>query len=158
LIFFLVKDIFVLEFDFLDIGNLAVSYDFLFDGLTILMVFVIVFISFLVHLYSIGYMYHDPFFIRFITFLTLFTFFMLLFVVSGNLLLAYFGWEGVGLSSFLLINFWFNKETAYKSAVKAMFTNKIGDCAFVCFISSLFNEFGTFNYLDLINFLLTGFG
>ena len=91
------------------------------------MLFVVTFISTLVHLYSVEYMSEDPHLPRFMSYLSLFTFFMLILVTSNNFLQMFVGWEGVGLSSFLLINFWFTRIQANKAAMKAMLVNRVGD-------------------------------
>lgn len=106
-----------------------VSLGFLFDSLTAVMLIVVCSISTLVHLYSTEYMSHDPHLPRFMSYLSLFTFFMLILVTANNLLQMFVGWEGVGLCSYLLINFWFTRIQANKAAIKAMLMNKIGDFA-----------------------------
>ncbi len=112
----------------LNIFNL--DWCFYFDTLTVTMLFVVTFISLLVHFYSISYMEQDPHFIRFISYLSLFTFFMLILVTSGNYVQFFLGWEGVGLCSYLLVNFWFTREQANKSAMKAIIVNRVGDFFF----------------------------
>jgi proton-translocating NADH-quinone oxidoreductase chain L len=107
--------------------SLNVEWSFLFDSLTNIMLVVVTFISCLVHLYSTEYMNEDPHLTRFMSFLSLFTFFMLILVTANNFLQMFVGWEGVGLSSFLLINFWFTRIQANKSAIKAMLVNRVGD-------------------------------
>lgn len=117
------------------------AWGFQFDSLTAVMLIVVTFISFLVHLYSTEYMSHDPHLPRFMSYLSLFTFFMLVLVTADNFIQMFVGWEGVGLCSYLLINFWFTRIQANKAAIKAMFMNRIGDfglalgifCIFVCF-------------------------
>ena len=130
-----------ITFDILD-----VSWVFLFDFLSIIMCFVVLFISFLVHLYSLEYMSSDPFLLRFISFLSLFTFFMLLLVTSGNLLQLFLGWEGVGLSSYLLINFWYTRVSANKAAMKAIIVNRISDSALYLGLFIIFFLFKTFDF------------
>ena len=107
--------------------DIFVRWNFLFDNLTSVMLLVVTFISFLVHFYSIEYMKLDPHFPRFISFLSIFTFFMLVLVTSGNMIQLFIGWEGVGLASYLLINFWFTRLNANKAALKALIVNRIGD-------------------------------
>ena len=97
------------------------------DPLSSVMLVVVTFVSALVHIYSIGYMSHDPHKPRFMSYLSLFTFSMLALVVSDNFLQLFFGWEGVGLCSYLLIGFWYKKETANNAAIKAFIVNRIGD-------------------------------
>jgi NADH-ubiquinone oxidoreductase chain 5 len=106
---------------------LDASWGFLFDSLTVVMLIVVTFVSSLVHLYSISYMYHDPHSTRFMCYLSIFTFFMLMLVTADNLLQLFFGWEGVGLASYLLISFWFTRLQANKAAIKAMLVNRVGD-------------------------------
>ena len=95
------------------------------------MLLIIIFISFCVHIYSVGYMSHDFKLIKFLSFLSLFTFFMLLLVTSDNFLQLFFGWEGVGVCSYLLIGFWYKKDSASKAAIKAFVVNRVGDFAFI---------------------------
>lgn len=106
---------------------LHIDWALLFDSLTALMCCIVTFISFLVHFYSIEYMGHDPHLTRFMCYLSIFTFFMLILVTADNFLQMFVGWEGVGLSSYLLINFWFTRVQANKAALQAMFLNRIGD-------------------------------
>ena len=104
-----------------------VDWGFQFDSLSMLMCCVVTFISTIVHLYSTEYMSHDPHLSRFMSYLSLFTFFMLILVTADNFVQMFVGWEGVGLCSFLLINFWFTRIQANKAAIKAMVVNRIGD-------------------------------
>nr|YP_010736404.1 NADH dehydrogenase subunit 5 [Zygnema circumcarinatum]QKQ14733.1 NADH dehydrogenase subunit 5 [Zygnema circumcarinatum]WEL36377.1 NADH dehydrogenase subunit 5 [Zygnema circumcarinatum] len=106
---------------------LDASWGLLFDTLTVVMLVVVTFVSSLVHLYSISYMSHDPHSTRFMCYLSIFTFFMLMLVTGDNLLQLFFGWEGVGLASYLLISFWFTRLQANKAAIKAMLVNRVGD-------------------------------
>lgn len=108
---------------------LDATWGFLFDSLTGIMLIVVTFISSLVHLYSISYMEHDPHSTRFMCYLSFFTFCMLMLITSDNLLHLFFGWEGVGLASYLLISFWFTRLQANKAAIKAMLVNRVGDFA-----------------------------
>nr|YP_010620137.1 NADH dehydrogenase subunit 5 [Melanothamnus gigas]WAX04173.1 NADH dehydrogenase subunit 5 [Melanothamnus gigas] len=127
--------------------NLLIKWNFLFDSLTASMLLVISFISFLVHLYSIDYMQSDPHFPRFLSFLGIFTFFMLVLVTSGNLLQLFVGWEGVGLASYLLINFWFTRLAANKAALKALIVNRFGDLGILFAILLIFQIFeGTLDF------------
>ena len=114
-------------FRWIDVGYLHIYWEFLFDTLTSVMLLVILSISLCVHLYSIEYMYSDPHLCRFMSYLSLFTFFMLILVTAGNFLQLFFGWEGVGVCSYLLINFWYTRILANKAAMKALIINKIGD-------------------------------
>jgi NADH-ubiquinone oxidoreductase chain 5 len=131
----------------LNIFNL--DWCFYFDTLTVTMLFVVTFISLLVHFYSISYMEQDPHFIRFISYLSLFTFFMLILVTSGNYVQFFLGWEGVGLCSYLLVNFWFTREQANKSAMKAIIVNRVGDFFFLLSLILIFFCFKTFDFLVL---------
>jgi proton-translocating NADH-quinone oxidoreductase chain L len=115
-----------------------VRWGFIFDSLTVSMFIVVTTISFLVHLYSLTYMEHDPHLVRFLAYLGLFTFFMLVLVSADNLSQLFVGWEGVGLVSYLLINFWFTRHAANKAAMKAMIVNKVGDIAYVLGLVQLF--------------------
>ena len=123
-------DAFNLSLDFGDFINIPffwASIDFVIDSVSIIVVFVVTFISTIVHFYSIVYMQNDPHKIRFFALLSMFTFFMIVLVLSANVIMLYIGWEGVGLSSFLLISFWFTRVSAVKAALKAILINKIGD-------------------------------
>ncbi len=124
-------------------GSLNVSWAFRLDTLTAVMLVVVNTVSSLVHMYSIGYMSHDPHRPRFFAYLSLFTFAMLMLVTSDNLLQMFFGWEGVGLASYLLIGFWYKKPSANAAAIKAFVVNRIGDFGFVLGIFGLFALFGT---------------
>lgn len=107
--------------------TLQINWGFSIDSLTVIMLIVITLISFFVHIYSIEYMSHDPHLPRFMSYLSFFTFFMLILVTANNFLQMFIGWEGVGVCSFLLINFWFTRIQANKAAIKAMLINRIGD-------------------------------
>ena len=124
---------------------LNIRWCFLFDSLTCVMLIVVTFISSLVHLYSTEYMEHDPHLCRFMSYLSLFTFFMLILITANNFLQMFVGWEGVGLSSYLLINFWFTRIQANKAAIKAMLVNRVGDF-FILF--AMFFIFFIFQSLD----------
>jgi NADH-ubiquinone oxidoreductase chain 5 len=122
------------------------AWGFQFDSLTAIMLIVVTFISFLVHLYSTEYMTHDPHLPRFMSYLSLFTFFMLILVTADNFVQMFVGWEGVGLCSFLLINFWFTRIQANKAAIKAMIMNRIGDFGLALGIFCIFVSFGATDY------------
>jgi NADH:ubiquinone oxidoreductase subunit 5 (subunit L)/multisubunit Na+/H+ antiporter MnhA subunit len=122
-----------------------VDWSFYFDSLTSVMLIVVTSISTLVHLYSTEYMEYDPHLPRFMSYLSLFTFFMLILVTANNFLQLFVGWEGVGLSSYLLINFWFTRIQANKAAIKAMLVNRVGDFALLL---AIFNIYFIFNSLD----------
>ena len=149
----------------ISVDSLEIKWSFCFDSLTAVMLIVVTFISTLVHLYSTEYMKHDPHLPRFMSYLSLFTFFMLILITSNNFLQMFVGWEGVGLCSYLLINFWFTRIQANKSAIKAMLVNRIGDFALLLAIFSICFIFNTLEYdvvftlvpLILDYFLVVGF-
>jgi NADH-quinone oxidoreductase subunit L len=127
-------------------GNLKVNWSINIDPLSSIMLVVVTSVSSLVHLYSVGYMSHDPNKPRFMAYLSLFTFAMLMLVVSDNFLQLFFGWEGVGLCSYLLIGFWYKKNSANNAAIKAFLVNRVGDFGLAIGIFLIFNYFGTINY------------
>ena len=129
---------------------LLIQWGFLFDSLTIVMCVVVTFVSSLVHLYSVEYMSHDPHLPRFMSYLSLFTFFMLILVTADNLVQMFLGWEGIGLASYLLINFWFTRVQANKAAIKAMIINRIGDFCLIIAILILFVNFKAVDYSTII--------
>ena len=126
-------------FNWLDISLYRIEWGFLFDSVTSVMLVVVLSISFLVHLYSYEYMGEDPHLCRFMSYLSLFTFFMLILITSDNFLQLFLGWEGVGLCSYLLISFWFTRLQANKSAIKAIIVNKIGDCCIIIALICILN-------------------
>ena len=132
-----------------------VDWGFLFDTLTIIMCCVVTFVSSLVHIYSTEYMSHDPHISRFMSYLSLFTFFMLILVTGDNFLQLFVGWEGVGLCSFLLINFWFSRIQANKAAIKAMVLNRVGDVGLALGIFLIFSVYKSIDYCTV--FALTPF-
>jgi len=125
---------------------LNIDWGFLFDSLTVIMCCVVTFVSSIVHLYSTEYMAHDPHLPRFMSYLSLFTFFMLILVTADNFIQMFVGWEGVGLCSYLLINFWFTRIQANKAAIKAMVLNRIGDFGLVIGILIIFVEYKAVDY------------
>ena len=125
---------------------LVVNWGFLFDTLTVLMCVIVTFISCLVHIYSTEYMSNDPHLPRFMSYLSLFTFFMLILVTADNFVQMFLGWEGVGLCSYLLINFWFTRIQANKAAIKAMIMNRIGDFSLLIVIVNIFLCYGSVDY------------
>ena len=127
-------------------GSFSANWSINIDPLSSIMLVVVTFVSSLVHIYSIGYMSHDPHKPRFMSYLSLFTFSMLALVVSDNFLQLFFGWEGVGLCSYLLIGFWYKKETANNAAIKAFIVNRIGDFGLAIGIFLIFFFFGTINF------------
>jgi NADH-ubiquinone oxidoreductase chain 5 len=125
---------------------LYANWGFQFDSLTVIMLIVVTFISTLVHIYSLEYMSHDPHLSRFMSYLSLFTFFMLILVTGDNFIQLFVGWEGVGLCSYLLINFWFTRIQANKAAIKAMFVNRIGDFGLALGIFAIYILFNSVEY------------
>ena len=132
--------------DWIVVDSLNISWSFCFDSLTSIMLIVVTFISTLVHLYSTEYMEYDPHLPRFMSYLSLFTFFMLILITANNFLQMFVGWEGVGLSSYLLINFWFTRIQANKAAIKAMLINRIGDFALLLAIFAIYFVFNSLDY------------
>jgi len=128
---------------------LNIDWGFMFDSLTVTMCVVVTFVSFLVHLYSVEYMHYDPHLSRFMSYLSFFTFFMLILVTADNFVQMFAGWEGVGLCSFLLINFWFTRIQANKAAIKAMILNRIGDFALLMAIFLIFVNFKALDYATI---------
>jgi NADH-quinone oxidoreductase subunit L len=136
-------------FDWISVGDLHIPFSFQIDQLSLLMLLVVTGVGTLIHLYSIGYMHHDEGFGKFMAFLNLFIFFMLLLVMGANYVIMFIGWEGVGLCSYLLIGFW-NKNTSYNNAArKAFVMNRIGDLGFLLGIFTIINTFGTVEYVDV---------
>ena len=127
-------------------GLFDVQWAFYFDNLTLVMLFVVNTVSCVVHLYSLGYMSHDPNQIKFMAYLSLFTFFMLLLITSDNFIILFLGWEGVGLCSYLLISFWYTRVQANKSAMKALIVNRISDFALTIGLIAIYFVFKSFNY------------
>ena len=130
---------------------LHIDWGFQFDSLTVVMCCIVTFVSTLVHLYSTEYMSHDPHLSRFMSYLSLFTFFMLILVTADNYVQMFVGWEGVGLCSFLLINFWFTRIQANKAAIKAMVLNRIGDFGLVIGIFIIFLKFKAVDYATVFS-------
>ena len=127
-------------------GDLAIDWAFRIDTLTVVMLVVVTTVSALVHVYSIGYMHHDPHRARFFAYLSLFTFAMLMLVTSDNLLQMFFGWEGVGLASYLLIGFWYTRPSANAAAIKAFIVNRVGDFGFALGIFGVYVLFGSIGF------------
>ncbi len=132
-------------------GTFTVNWGLQFDTLTAVMLIVVNGVSSMVHVYSVGYMGHDKSIPRFMSYLSLFTFFMLMLVTSDNLLQMFFGWEGVGLASYLLINFWYEKESANNAAIKAFLVNRVGDFGFALGIFGCFLIFGSVQFADMFH-------
>ncbi len=136
-------------FTWIDSGTLEISWALKVDTLTAVMMIVVTVVSAMVHIYSIGYMHHDHSIPRFMCYLSLFTFFMLMLITGDNLIQIFFGWEGVGLASYLLIGFWYEKPTANAAAIKAFVVNRVGDFGFALGIFAVFMLFDTI-HLDSI--------
>ena len=136
-------------FEWVSSGNFIANWSINIDPLSSVMLVVVTLISSLVHIYSIGYMSHDPHKPRFMSYLSLFTFSMLVLVVSDNFLQLFFGWEGVGLCSYLLIGFWYKKEAANNAAIKAFIVNRVGDFGLAVGIFLIFFYFGTINFNEV---------
>ena len=131
------------------VGGLKMEVGFLVDGLTAMMMCVVTFVSLMVHIYTVGYMKEDEGYNRFFAYISLFTFSMLMLVMSNNLLQLFFGWEAVGLMSYLLIGFWFNKPTAIFANMKAFLVNRVGDFGFILGIGLIVAYAGTLNYTEV---------
>src|SRR3990167_5397942 len=136
-------------YEWMVLGGLKMEVGFLIDGLSAMMMCVVTFVSLMVHIYTIGYMEEDPGYQRFFSYISLFTFSMLMVVMSNNLLQLFFGWEAVGLVSYLLIGFWFKKPTAIFANMKAFLVNRVGDFGFILGIGLLLAYTGTLNYTEL---------
>ena len=130
------------------VGGLRMEVGFLIDGLTAMMMCVVTFVSLMVHIYTIGYMEEDDGYNRFFAYISLFTFSMLMLVMSNNMLQLFFGWEAVGLVSYLLIGFWFNRPTAIFANMKAFLVNRVGDFGFILGIGLIAAYAGTLNYAE----------
>jgi NADH-quinone oxidoreductase subunit L len=139
----------VVLLDWIQSGTFEVNWGIKIDTLTAVMLVVVNGVSSMVHVYSVGYMSEDKCIPRFMAYLSLFTFFMLMLVTSGNLLQMFFGWEGVGLASYLLINFWYEKASANNASIKAFLVNRVGDFGFALGIFGCFVLFGSVTYGDM---------
>ncbi|MEN1924952.1 NADH-quinone oxidoreductase subunit L [Luteimonas sp. MJ293] len=133
-------------YTYFEVGNFSAHVGFLVDRLTAMMMVVVTFVSLLVHIYTIGYMKDDPGYQRFFSYISLFTFAMLMLVMSNNFLQLFFGWEAVGLVSYLLIGFWFKKPSAVFANMKAFLVNRVGDFGFLLGIGAVVYMFGTLDY------------
>ncbi len=136
-------------FDWIVAGNFRAGFDLQMDQLTVVMVLVVTGVGFLIHIYSTGYMAHEGGYYRFFAYLNLFMFFMLILVLAANYVLLFVGWEGVGLSSYLLIGFYFLRKSAADAGKKAFIVNRIGDFGFMLGMFLLFRTFGTLDFTDL---------
>ena len=138
-------------FSWISLQNLSIPFSFLVDRLSVLMLLIVTGVGFLIHVYSIGYMKEDPGFNRFFSYMNLFVFFMLLLVLGSNYLILFIGWEGVGLSSYLLIGFWFKNQEYNNAAKKAFIMNRIGDLGFLLALFLLVQQFGTLNFNEVFS-------
>jgi len=136
-------------YTWLAVDGLKVEIGFLVDSLTATMMCVVTFVSLMVHIYTIGYMEEDEGYNRFFSYISLFTFSMLMLVMSNNFVQLFFGWEGVGLMSYLLIGFWYDRPTATAASMKAFLVNRVGDFGFILGIGLLFAYAGSMNYADV---------
>jgi NADH-quinone oxidoreductase subunit L len=127
-------------------GNFTVDFEFYLDQLSLVMLLVVTGVGFLIHVYSVGYMWDDPSYYRFFSYLNLFMFFMLTLILAGNYLQMFIGWEGVGLASYLLIGFWFTKDSAASAGKKAFILNRIGDFGFLIALFLIIKHFGSLKF------------
>jgi len=132
-------------------GSFTVDFAFYLDQLTLVMLLVVTGVGFLIHIYSVGYMWDDPSYYRFFSYLNLFMFFMLTLVLAGNYLVMFIGWEGVGLASYLLIGFWFTKDSAASAGKKAFIVNRIGDFGFLIALFLFIKHFGSLDFDRVFN-------
>jgi NADH-quinone oxidoreductase subunit L len=142
-------------YSWISIGTLQVNVGFQIDQLTAVMLMVVTTLSSLIHIYSVGYMHGDKGYPRFFAYLALFTFFMLVLVMANNFLLMFVGWEGVGLCSYLLIGFWYEKKSASDAGVKAFVVNRVGDFGFVLGMLLIFVTFGTLQFTEVFKAVTT---
>lgn len=133
-------------YTWLDSGDIRMEVGFLVDNLTAMMMVVVTFVSLMVHVYTIGYMHEDPGYQRFFSYISLFTFSMLMLVMANNFMQLFFGWEAVGLVSYLLIGFWYTRESAIYANLKAFLVNRVGDFGFVLGIAAVLMYFGSLDY------------
>ncbi|MBL8765602.1 MAG: NADH-quinone oxidoreductase subunit L, partial [Phycisphaerae bacterium] len=139
----------IVLFEWITAGDLQIDFSFLIDRLSSIMLLVVTGVGTLIHIYSIGYMKHEPDHARFFSYLNLFIFFMLLLVMGSNYIVMFAGWEGVGLCSYLLIGFWF-KNTEYNNAAKKAFImNRIGDLGFLLGVFLIFLTFGSVSFKEV---------
>ncbi len=133
----------------INIGALHIDFSFVLDQLSLVMLLVVTGVGFLIHVYSVGYMHDEEGYARYFSYLNLFLFFMTLLVLAGNALLMFVGWEGVGLASYLLIGFWFQKKSAADAGKKAFIVNRIGDVGFLIGMFLLLANFGTLSFAEI---------
>src|SRR5690242_16172553 len=136
-------------YTWLQSGDLSMSIGFLIDPLTVTMMLVVSFVSLMVHIYTIGYMADDPGYTRFFAYISLFTFSMLMLVMANNFLQLFFGWEAVGLVSYLLIGFWYTRPTAIYANLKAFLANRVGDFGFALGLGLIVAYFGSLDYVTV---------
>ena len=136
-------------YQWLATGGVNFYIGFLIDPLTVTMMVVVTFVSWMVHIYTIGYMHDDPGYQRFFSYISLFTFSMLMLVMSNNFLQLFFGWEAVGVVSYLLIGFWFKRDTAIYANLKAFLVNRVGDFGFLLGIAAVLMYFGSLDYAEV---------
>ncbi len=139
----------IVLFDWITVGDLKIDFSFLIDRLSVIMLLVVTGVGTLIHIYSIGYMHHEPDHPRFFAYLNLFVFFMLLLVLGSNYIVMFAGWEGVGLCSYLLIGFWFKNIEYSKAAKKAFVMNRIGDLGFLLGVFLIFTTFGSVAFKEV---------
>lgn len=132
-------------------GSFSADFAFYLDQLSLVMLLVVSGVGFLIHIYSVGYMWDDPSFYRFFTYLNLFMFFMLTLILADNYLVMFIGWEGVGLASYLLIGFWFTKDSAASAGKKAFIVNRVGDFGFLIALFLLIQHFGSLNFSQVFS-------
>jgi NADH-quinone oxidoreductase subunit L len=130
-------------------GSFSADFAFYLDQLSLVMLLVVTGVGFLIHIYSVGYMADDPSYYRFFTYLNLFMFFMLTLILANNYLMMFVGWEGVGLASYLLIGFWFTKDSAASAGKKAFIVNRIGDFGFLIGLFLIIQHFGSLNFTEV---------
>ena len=140
-------------YTWLNSGSISFHFGFLVDRLSVIMSFIITFISLLVHIYSMGYMHGDAGYQRFFSYVSLFTFAMLTLVFANNFMQLFFGWEGVGVVSYLLIGFWFHRPAAAAGSLKAFLVNRVGDFGFILAIAAILSYTGSLNYNDVYKFV-----
>jgi NADH-quinone oxidoreductase subunit L len=138
-------------FDYIPVGGLKIQFNLLYDPLSAIFVLLITGVGFLIHLYAVGYMAHDPGRRRFFGYFNLFVAAMLMLVLGGNYVMTFLGWEGVGLASYLLIAFWYDRPSAATAGKKAFIMNRVGDAGFVTAIFLMFATFGSVNFADVFN-------
>src|SRR6202040_1378516 len=132
-------------------GSFTVDFAFYLDQLSLVMLLVVSGVGFLIHIYSVGYMWDDPSYYRFFTYLNLFMFFMLTLILANNYLMMFVGWEGVGLASYLLIGFWFTKDSAASAGKKAFIVNRIGDFGFLIGLFLIIQHFHSLDFTKVFD-------